>query len=73
MDISLGLYLPVASADFDGWVTRLGHEHKLRCEPLPHRPGGVVVSGTAEAIEAAVRRLRGDGVAVEPLAPRGAG
>jgi len=68
MDISLGLSLP--DTDLDGWVVRLQEEHKLRCEALPHRPGGVVVTGTAEAIEAAVRRLRGDGVAVEPLAPR---
>ncbi len=70
MDVSLGLSLPVAPADLDGWVERLRREHKLECEPLPHRPGGVVVTGTAEAIEAAVRRLRADGVAVEPLAPR---
>jgi len=68
MDISLGLSLP--DIDLDGWVVRLRDEHKLRCEVLPHRPGGVVVTGTAEAIESAVRRLRGEGVAVEPLAPR---
>jgi len=69
MDISLGLSLP--DTDLDGWLVRLRDDHKLRCELLPHRPGGILVTGTAEQIEAAVRRLRGDGVAVEPLAPRG--
>ncbi len=68
MDISLGLSLP--DTDLDGWLVRLRDDHKLKAEALPHRPGGVVVTGTAEAIEAAVRRLRGGGVAVEPLAPR---
>jgi len=68
MDISLGLSLP--DTDLDGWLVRLRDDHKLRCELLPHRPSGILVTGTAEQIEAAVRRLRHDGVAVEPLAPR---
>jgi hypothetical protein len=67
--ISLGLTF----GDLDPVATRRSVElletrFNLACKSIPDRDDGAVqVTGEAEAIEAAVSHLRGEGIAVEPL------
>ncbi|RMF87924.1 MAG: hypothetical protein D6739_00895 [Nitrospirae bacterium] len=66
-EITLGVELGCTAAERDRWGERLAAECEVSCRPLAGRPGGLALTGRAEAVEAAFRLLRREGVAAEPV------